>query len=189
MTKRHTPMAWVALLRGINVGGNNMVSMKALKNSFERLGLRDVRTYINSGNVLFTTNETDPRALEDRIDGTLSQEHGLKGKTVVRSQPEMARVVKTIDKELKPHPQWKCNVIFLRHTIDPKRALAGMALKPEIERVVCCPGTWLWSARIDAMARTAMMRLGRGPIYQDMTIRNVNTTKKILELMQQMNTM
>jgi uncharacterized protein (DUF1697 family) len=44
---------YVALLRGINVGGNNMVPMKALKASFEKLGFRDVATYINSGNVVF----------------------------------------------------------------------------------------------------------------------------------------
>ena len=49
--KSATP--FVALLRGVDVGGNNMISMASLKVSFERLGLEDVATYINSGNILF----------------------------------------------------------------------------------------------------------------------------------------
>jgi uncharacterized protein (DUF1697 family) len=176
-------MIYVALLRGINVGGNNMVSMKELQANFERLRFENVRTYINSGNVLFTFTGRDPRSIEDRIDRMLSREFGLKGKTVVRTQAEMARLVKTIDREWKPDPAWKCNVIFLRHTVDPKRALADLELKADVERVVCCPGTLLWSARISAMGRSAMMKLGRTPLYQEMTVRNVNTTKKLLELM------
>lgn len=177
---------YVALLRGINVGGNNMVSMKSLKQSFERLGFQDVSTYINSGNVLFRTPQSDPRAIEATIDRMLARDYGLKGKTVVRSEKEMARVVTTLAKEWKEQPGWKCNVIFLRHTIDARRALADVDLKPELERVVCCPGTWLWAARIDGMARSAMMKLGTKPVYQEITVRNVNTTRKILELMRQM---
>ena len=46
---------FVALLRGVNVGGNNIVSMRELKESFEELGFAQVSTYINSGNVIFTS--------------------------------------------------------------------------------------------------------------------------------------
>ena len=44
---------FVALLRGVNVGGKNMINMSSLKTSFEQLGFKDVSTYINSGNILF----------------------------------------------------------------------------------------------------------------------------------------
>ena len=64
--------------------------------------------------------------------------------------------------------------------------LDGIALKPDLERVVYCPGTLLWSARVSGLTRTAMLKLVRQPIYKDMTIRNVNTTTKILQLMQAM---
>jgi uncharacterized protein (DUF1697 family) len=176
----------VALLRAINVGGNNIVSMKSLRESFERLGFDEVQTYINSGNVLFRARDGDARMLEDRIDRMLARRHGLKGKTVVRSHAEMARLVKTIVKEWKPDPEWRYNVIFLRHTLDPKSVLESLELKPEIERVVCCPGTLLWAARTSSLGRTAMLKLSSRPVYQEMTVRNVNTTKKILELMQRM---
>ena len=177
---------YVALLRGINVGGNNMVSMKALKESFERLGFGNVRTYINSGNILFSTSESDARTIEDRIDRMLTRDYGLKGKTVVRSHAEMARLVKTIGKTWKFEPESRYNVIFLRHTIDSRKVLDQLTTKPEIEEVVYCPGTLLWSARADTLTRTAMVKLSSKPIYQEMTIRNVNTTRKILELMEGM---
>lgn len=180
-------MVFVALLRGVNVGGNNMVSMKSLKNSFERLGFDGVTTYINSGNVLFRAAETDARTLEDRIDRMLSKEYGLKGKTVVRSLPEMARLRKTIAQKWKPDAESRNNVIFLRHSIDSKRILDGVEIKPEVERVVYCPGTLLWSARLSGLTRSAMLKLASRPIYQEMTVRNVNTTLKVFELMQRMS--
>ena len=185
MSKREN-CVHVALLRGVNVGGNNIVSMKALKESFEGLGFEEVRTYINSGNVLFRSSEDNARALEERIDGMLAREHGLKGKTVVRSDVEMASLVKTIDKEWNPDPEWRYNVVFLRHTLDPNVLVEQLELKADIERVICCPGTLLWSARASTIGRTTMIKLSSRAVYQDMTVRNVNTTKKILALMQEM---
>jgi uncharacterized protein (DUF1697 family) len=184
--KTSGPGVFVALLRGINVGGNNIVSMAALKASFEELGFDDVATYINSGNVLFRSKTTDPRALEQKIDTMLARDYGLKPKTVVRSLADMESLVKRLEKAWKPHPEWKCNVMFLRHTLDGEQLVADAAVKRDIERVVCCPGTLIWSARIRDMPRTAMMKVATSRHCQDMTIRNVNTTMKVLALMQQM---
>ena len=178
--------AHVALLRGINVGGKNVVSMKALKASFERLRFQDVRTYINSGNVLFRAGESDPRKLEERIDRMLAAEYRLKGKTVVRTAAEMARLVKTIDKTWRADPEWRYNVAFLRHTIDSKRILDGVETNPEFEKIVYCPGALLWSSRIDMPGRTAMFKVARDAKDQEMTVRNLNTTRKLLALLQQM---
>ncbi|HET7696061.1 MAG TPA: DUF1697 domain-containing protein [Vicinamibacterales bacterium] len=178
-------MVYAALLRGINVGGNNMVSMKSLKENFERLAFEHVRTYINSGNVIFRAADRDPRALEDRIDRMLEQQYRLTGRTVVRTKGEMVKVVAALDREDLSDPDWRCNVIFLRSTVDPRRTLKSIALQPEIERVVCCPGTWLWSARLRDLNRSAMMKLGKTPLYREMTVRNVNTTRAVLALMQQ----
>ncbi len=58
---------YIALLRGINVGGKNKISMKELKAGFEELGFRDVVTYLNSGNVIFSSEDDDPQALAEMI--------------------------------------------------------------------------------------------------------------------------
>ena len=186
VVRRTSSCTYVALLRGVNVGGSNTISMTSLKLSFERLGLEDVRTFINSGNILFRSAGSNASALERRIDRVLAREHGLSSKAIVRTEAEMARVVKTIAVRWKLDPRWKYNVMFLRRTIDSPRVLDGIALKPDIERVIYCPGTLLWSARLNGLSRTAMLKLVGQPIYQEMTVRGVNTTTKILELMRRM---
>ena len=178
------PAPYAAFLRGINVGGKNAVAMAALKSRFERLGFRDVVTYINSGNVVFRATATDARELERRIDRVLARDFGVPAKTVVRTHAEMARLVRKIARTWKVHPAWRYNVIFLRHTIDSPDVLDGIELKHDIERVTYCPGTLLWSARVNALTRTAMLKLIGRPIYKDMTVRNVNTTRRVFELME-----
>jgi uncharacterized protein (DUF1697 family) len=178
---------YVALLRGINVGGNNMVNMKALKASFEQLGLEQVSTYINSGNVLFRSPETDPRKLEATIDAMLARDYGLKGGTVVRSFQEMSRLKKNIGTHWKEsRTDWRYNVIFLRHSIDSKTLLDGVTVQPALEQVVYCPGTLLWCAKIDEANRGGMLKLSKKSVDREMTVRNLNTTNKLIALMEQM---
>jgi uncharacterized protein (DUF1697 family) len=177
---------FVALLRGVNVGGNNMVSMRALKGSFEKLGFEDVTTYINSGNIIFRSKEKDPRKIEKRLEHMMSEEYGLPCRVVVRSSAEMESLVASLPKTWDGSNDWRYNVIFLRHTIDSKDVLRELTPKPEIEEVVYRPGTLLWSAQVKHMTRTTMLKLSSQKIYQDMTVRNLNTTKKLHELMSRM---
>jgi uncharacterized protein (DUF1697 family) len=69
--RKSTSNVFVALLRGVNVGGNNMISMSSLKQSFETMGFTDVSTYINSGNIIFKSKEADARKLETKIEKVL----------------------------------------------------------------------------------------------------------------------
>src|ERR1051325_5439098 len=108
---------FVALLRGVNVGGNNMISMKSLKESFETAGFSNVSTYINSGNVIFQSKEDDARKLERKIEQMLSSEYQLDSKVVVRSLAEMEKLVKVLPQGSSGDSDWRYNVIFLRHTI------------------------------------------------------------------------
>ena len=178
---------YVALLRGINVGGNNMISMKALKASFERLGFKQVSTYINSGNILFTSKIADARKLEVRIEKMLVAEYDLGCKVVVRNDREMARLVEQVSAAWTEDDEWRYNVIFLRHAIDSKEVIAAFNPQPGIEHLVYVPGTLLWSARADDFARTSMQKLASRKIFQDMTVRNLNTTRKLHALMQAMS--
>jgi uncharacterized protein (DUF1697 family) len=178
---------YVALLRGVNVGGKNMISMGSLKGSFEGMGFVEVSTYINSGNILFTAKEGDARKLERKIEAMLSREYKLGCKVVVRSYSEMASLVENLPPDWSGDNRWKYNVIFLRHTIDSENILEGLKPKSDIERVVYRPGALLWSARLSDLTRAAMVKLSSQKIYQDMTIRNLNTTRKLYELMKKVS--
>jgi uncharacterized protein (DUF1697 family) len=178
---------YVALLRGINVGGNNIVSMKALKGSFERLGFDDVQTYINSGNVLFRSQETDVRKLERRLERMLVKEYDLESRVMIRNSAQMAKLVTGWPPDWNDHETgWKYNVIFLSHAVDSMSIVKGLNPTPEIERVVYRPGTLLWSARADALTRTSMLKMGRLAVYKEVTVRTPNTVRKLHELMQNM---
>ena len=180
-------MVYVALLRGINVGGNNIVPMKSLKASFEKLGFTNVTTYINSGNVLFRTKDTDPRTIEKKIERMLAGEYALPCKVVIRSADEMASLVRKLPKHWTGEKDWRYNVIFLRHAIDSKDILAEFKPKPDIEQVTYVPGTLLWSARAADITRSAMIKIASHKLFQEMTVRNLNTTKKLHDLMQKMS--
>lgn len=184
--KSATP--FVALLRGVNVGGNNMISMASLKASFEKIGFDEVATYINSGNILFKAREADARKLERRIEAMLAQQHQLACKVVVRSLTEMATLVKSLPATWNGDSRWRYNVIFLHHTIDSENVLRDLAPKPEIEEVVYRPGTLLWSAQVSQITRTSMLKLSARKTFQHMTVRNLNTTKKLYELLRNMAT-
>jgi uncharacterized protein (DUF1697 family) len=174
---------FVALLRGVNVGGNNIISMRELKERFEAIGLTNVVTYINSGNVIFTTRETDPRKLETKIEKMLANDFELDSKVVIRSLIEMEQLVKSLPKSWTGDRDWRYNVMFLRHTIDSENILQELTPKTESEQLVYCPGTVLWSAHVSDISRTNMNKLPSRKLFREMTVRNLNTTKKLCELM------
>jgi len=178
---------FVALLRGVNVGGNNMISMSSLKKSFEALGFPHVTTYINSGNIIFTTKEKDARKLEKRIEQMLSKEYELGSRVVVRSLPEMEQLVKNLPRSWSADSRWRYNVIFLRHSIDSEAILADLPANSDIEEIVYRPGALLWSAQATEMNRTNLAKLSSRKVFQDMTVRNLNTTKKLCDLMKKVS--
>ena len=174
---------FVALLRAVNVGGNNMISMKALKASFENIGFDEVSTYINSGNIIFKTNETDARKLERKIEQMLVKDFQLDSKVVVRSAAEMEKLVTSLPSNWNGDSRLRYYVVFLRHTIDSEKILEELPANADVEEIVYRPGTLLWSALISELGRSKIQKLSNQKIYKEMTIRNLNTTKKLHELM------
>ncbi len=177
------PTVFVALLRGVNVGGNNMISMRSLKESFETMGFTNVTTYINSGNIIFQSKEDDPRKLERKIEQMLSSDYQLSSKVVIRSLSEMEKLVKALPRDWGGDSGWRYNVIFLRHSIDSEKILAEIAFKSDIEQVLYRPGALLWSVEASQATRSQMVKLPSRKMYQDMTVRNLNTTRKLYDLM------
>jgi uncharacterized protein (DUF1697 family) len=174
---------FVALLRGVNVGGNNMISMKSLKESFEELGFAGVTTYINSGNIIFATKEADARKLEKKIEQMLARNYQLTSKVVVRSLAEMETLVQSLPKNWNSDSGWRYNVIFLRHTIDSEEILDELEVRKDIEEVFYRPGTLLWSSLMSALKGTEMLKFSSRKMAQEITVRNTNTTRKLCDLM------
>jgi uncharacterized protein (DUF1697 family) len=83
----------VALLRGVNVGGNNRVAMAHLRELMHELGYGDVRTHLQSGNAVFTAVGTPPEVAAQEIEGQLARSLGLGVRVLVRTAADLARVV------------------------------------------------------------------------------------------------
>ncbi len=176
---------YVALLRGINVGGKNIIPMAALAKVFERLGFGSVKTFIASGNVIFVAPKQDLRKLEETIEIALAAEFDYDARVVVKSKREMTAIVKGIAKAwAKPSPAIRYYVLFLRDAIDDKRILGDFDPKPDVETLAYAPGALLWAAKTSALTRSSVSRkMSSKPFYKEITVRNLNTTLKLAELM------
>ena len=175
---------YVALLRGINVGGNNLIRMPALKACFENERLRDVATYIQSGNVLFSAGRASPQALTARIERALSQTFAYESRVVVRSFEEMSTVVHRAPRGFGEQPgAHRYDVIFLKYPLTVDEALNSVTGKPGVDRVFAGEGVLYFSRLIAKATQSQLSRVAGKPAYQNMTIRNWNTTCKLLQLM------
>jgi len=104
----------VSLFRGINVGGNRIVPMSELKSLHEALGLRDVVTYIQSGNVVFSSDEADPAQIARQIEESFAQKFGFRSQVIVRTSAELEETIANNPFQNSPakEPKWVL-VLFL----------------------------------------------------------------------------
>lgn len=115
---------FVALLRGINVGGKNLIKMADLKACFEALGFENVSTYIQSGNVLFNADKPDRATLESRIEEALSKTFNYESRVVVRSHKQMKEIVARAPEGFGDHPgTYRYDVIFLKAPLTAAQAM------------------------------------------------------------------
>ena len=175
-------MRYVALLRGINVGGRTLVKMADLKACFEQLGFDDVSTYIASGNVLFESGD-DAAGLATTIEAAIEQRFELPVKVVVLDRASYARIVKAIPKPWIGDGSLRANVAFVRPGTDAKAVVRDLEPDPAIEEVKAVKGAILWATRRDALNRSVMRKLIAGAAYKELTVRNLNTTLKLQELL------
>jgi uncharacterized protein (DUF1697 family) len=113
----------VALLRGINVGGRNKVAMADLREVVESLGHGDVATYIQSGNVVFTSEDTDTAALAAKLERALEQAVGVRSSVVVLSRAELAKVIADNPFPDEANPK-HLHAVFRGAKVDAKEAAA-----------------------------------------------------------------
>ena len=177
-------MIYVALLRGINVGGNNKIDMKLLKLTFERVGMKSVKTYINSGNIIFTHDSLSKMEIVQILEEGIFEDFGLQIKIVIRSFDDFKLIMNELPASWKNDKDMKSDVLFLWDDIDDELVLHKLVIKPGIDKVIYVAGAILWSVDTINVTKSGKAKLIGTHLYKKMTIRNVNTTRKIYELMQ-----
>jgi uncharacterized protein (DUF1697 family) len=172
---------YVALLRGINVGGKNPVAMADLRAAFEAGGHEEVSTYIQSGNVLFTS-DAPAGELEDRIEALLEEHLGIPLVVVVRSHRQLRAVVQKAPDGVGA-PDHHSDVVFLKTGLTTAQAMRVVQLREGVDRA--WPGTGVvYFTRLSAeRTRSKMSKIVGTREYQRMTIRSWATTTKLLALL------
>jgi uncharacterized protein (DUF1697 family) len=186
----------VALLRGINVGGRNKVPMAELREVAASLGHTGVSTYIQSGNVLFSTGETDTGHLAAALEAAISERFGLRASVVVLSRDELARILDGNPYRDEPNPRL-VHVVFLNAELPPDvldrigAAQAAVAAKGSRDTVqVAGQAVYLHTPDGFGTSELAQVLLSRvlGPPAKQKkqatvaTARNMATSAKLLSL-------
>jgi uncharacterized protein (DUF1697 family) len=174
---------YVALLRGINVGGNRKVPMASLKASFEELEFTEVKTFINSGNVIFVTKLSDERKITKMIEQQIEKDFGFAVASIVRSQNQIQKVVTAIPDAWVNNSDMKCDVMFLWPEIDNANSLEQLNYNPEMEDLKYLPGAIIWRIDRNNVTKSKVLKIIGSKLYKQITVRNINTVRKLNQLM------
>ena len=179
---------YLVLLRGINVGGKNIIKMADLKASFEEMGFVNVVTYIQSGNVLIQSEDKDKASLTTRIEKGLSKRFNFDAKVVVISQKELAAIVKSAPEGFgKDDEKFRYDVIFLKEPLTPKEAMESVKVREGVDAAHAGKQALYFSRLISRASQSYLTKIIGMPVYRNITIRNWNTTTKLLALMEGQN--
>jgi uncharacterized protein (DUF1697 family) len=176
--------SYVALLRGINVGINNRISMSDLKARFEELGYENVITHGNSGNVIFQAPVQSSEKLEIQLEKGLEKDFTTPISVMGRSKAEIAKVVEAIPKNWNNDPETKYDIVFLKKEVDDPAIVAKIGPHPSMEDLSYIPGTLFWTILKKDFPKSNFPKLVGTATYKGMTIRTPNVVRKILDLMQ-----
>jgi uncharacterized protein (DUF1697 family) len=175
---------YLALLRGINVGGSNIIRMTDLKACFEALGCTDAATYIQSGNVVFRSEERDAAKLVSKAERALSARFGYTSRVVVLTHRQLLHVVARAPQGFGKKPDhYKYDVIFLKEPLTEADAIKAISLRQGVDTAQKGKGVLYCSRLISKATQSHLSRIAKLPVYQYMTVRNWNTTTKLLALM------
>jgi uncharacterized protein (DUF1697 family) len=174
----------ISLLRGVNVGGNNQIKMQALKDIYQSLGLRDVQTYIQSGNVVFSAAERNLASLEGRIEAEIERNVGFRPRVVVRTLLEWQSVIAKNPFATRPDiDASKLLVMFLTGDpgLDARQKALSINVGPEELRI---NGRHLYIYFPEGMGRSKLPPALDRALKVPGTGRNWNTILKLSELAQ-----
>ena len=178
-------MKYVILLRGVNVGGKHRVSKADLKSSLESLAFQDVQVYINSGNAVFTA-VTKPDPIEVRQ--MLEKRFGFTIPILLLTGKEVCSIATAIP------PEWtndviqsdksgqKSDVLYLFETIDTPEILTKLGYDSKIESMLYVKHAVITTISRVNQTKGSLQKIVGTKLYANMTIRNVNTARKLAEL-------
>jgi uncharacterized protein (DUF1697 family) len=183
-------MRYVALLRGINVTGKNMIKMETLRATFESLGFKNVVSYINSGNIAFDVSSphvskgsTSEQKLVGKIENAIKKDFGISISVMVREQNAIAEILSSdpFGGQYETHKQM--HVLFMRDEMPPDKQ-AALAEQQTTREKFAVIGREIYAMLLDGVAESVLFRKNfiEGKLRTPITGRNWRTVQKLAEL-------
>ncbi|MDR1468742.1 MAG: DUF1697 domain-containing protein [Spirochaetaceae bacterium] len=174
---------YLALLRGINVGGNNIIKMDALRTLFEGLGFTGVTTYIQSGNVLFKSPRHDRRHLEEHIERALREKVGGSIRVALLTSAEMEEIIVQKPEGFGENKEaYRYDVIFLMGTLTASDAIKEFRPREGVDTISEGKKVLYIARLVSQITKSRFSKISESWIYPDITIRNWNTTETLCRL-------
>ena len=174
---------YVALLRGINVGGNNLIPMAGLREAFTEAGAIDVATYIQSGNVLFH-GDGDQDAWIRRLEAILPKRFGYRGRVALRSRRQLRAIVDGAPRGFGDDADtYRSDVLFLLGPSTAAQVAAQIRLRDGVDSMTTGNGVIYFERLVARASQSLLSKMASTPIYQEMTIRNWRTTTTLLRML------
>jgi uncharacterized protein (DUF1697 family) len=173
---------YVVLLRGINAGGNKIIKMSELKILFEKIGFENVMTYIQSGNIIFDT-ENNKTELARKIEKALSEKFDNTAGIVILTFAELKKIItKKPEGFGEKNDTYKYNVFFLIEPLKAKEAITKIKRREGVDNTYEGTRVVYFSYLISMRTKSYISKINELEIYPRLTIRNWNTTEKLYEL-------
>jgi len=176
-------MTYVAWLRGVNVGGNAMISMRQLVLTLQGMGLGNVRSYINSGNLVFDAPAGSEKRLGQAIEEAIETEFGFRPLVLLRTRAQMEPVVAALDALPEGDGPLRVDIAFVAADVDSPGILDQLAVNPAVDHLVYVPGAVIVWRLVAEVSRSRLNKVVGTAVYKRMSLRNANTVRKVFAMM------
>lgn len=178
-------MKYVGLLRGINVGGKGIIKMAELKAAVENCGFAHVKTFIQSGNVIFESDEEKTGGIAARIEEYLLKTFKINSQTIVITYDQIKKVVLEVPSDWNQRKDLRCYIAFIREPVKPQEVLKQIRLKEGVDFAKAGEGVVYLTTLLSGLTKSGFAKLVSTKVYKDITIRNYSTVQKLLTLMEE----
>lgn len=175
-------MIYVALLRGVNVGGNNKINMTTLAQSFVSVGCKEVSTYINSGNIVFISENENINELSLLLEQVILKDFQIEIKVLLLDSTNFNRILAHIPSKWQNDDIQKTDIMFLWDQLDKPSIVEDLNVNTDIDDLRYVPGALLYNIKRENVDSSRLNKLAGTRIYKYMTVRNVNTVRRIAEI-------
>lgn len=171
---------FLALLRGINVGGKNVISKDSLRQAFEDMGFTSVRTYIQSGNILFRSNDDDVVKHTKTVEVFLSDRFSYTARAFVYSESVYKSIVEDAPPNWGNNDQFRHRILFVLGNILPVEIMESLeAPNKDVETYTLGKQVIYSSVSKEHLFKSVLRKFATTPSYQQVTVRNHNTVLRL----------